>query len=1586
MFNSAFAQPKADFAAVSKTDGCSPLIVQFQDQSTGSPTQWLWDFGNGTTVNSQNPAPQVFTIPGSYTIKLTVRNASGTDSMIKVNYVIVYPSPVVDFNVSDSANCFPLNANFTPLVTIAGGGSVAKYEWGFGDGDSSQVASPLHVYRFNNNFNVTLRVTTDKGCTNFLTKNGYIKVSPGVTPAFYNSFASSCRPPSIIDFFNNSTGPGTLSYQWRFGDGGTSTTASPTHTYNASGLYPVSMIVSSSSGCTDSALSSIDIPNSTITSLISAPDTACANQMITFINISTPPADSSGWRFGDGTELTGNTVQKAYSAPGTYTVLLTNLFSSCLDSTSKRIVITDTAAVNFTSADTASCRAPYTVQFTAQAPQAVEYFWEFGDGSTSTAANPNHVYMNTGLFDVTLTIKNRSGCASKRIKYSFVKIAPPTIRFLNLPDSGCAPLTISPVAVIVAPDGVQSYFWNFGITTSASPTPTVTYNTTGTYTVSLAVTTRGGCLQTYSVPGAVKTGATPTAAFSASPLLSCAADSIRFTDLSTGSVTGYLWNFGDPGSPYNLTTLKDPVHLYSDTGTFTVTLRVFNNGCEQQIVKANYIKTYGAVAKFGYQVDCNVNKRSVQFLDSSIGATSRQWDFGDGQTTTVLNPAHTYASFGNYTVTLTVSDGTCTYKLQKLIKVINETANYNISPTTLCRGATTTFRATALDTNILKYEWDLGDGLLVPGDSVMRVIFDTPRVYKTMLAITDVNGCTDTVTKNIGVGGPRAVFTAVNPTGCVGNTVNFRDSSQTDGANAITSRLWDFGDGSIQTINAPPVSHQYLGTGFFNVKLKVTDAAGCVDSMVQNSLVVTTSPKADFSSPDSLSCPNKNVQFLTKSTGVNLVHAWTFGDGKTNIGAPNPRNTYVANGQYDIKLIVRDRYGCADSIFKPKYVNIDVPFADFTVSDSTINCPPLIARFQFKGSYYQSYRWDFGDGDAALNKDTATKFYGIPGTYIAQLVVTSPGGCTDTAFKTMTIFGPKGTLNFVPLGGCVPTTINFTVTTQNTDSVKWFFGDNNVNLGRDTITSNTYRDSGSFVPLVVLKDASGCEFPIRPATPIKIVKAFPNFTATNRTVCDAGFVNFRDSTLTNGSITAWDWDFGDGGTGTGAAPQHYYTASGSYNVRLTVTTEFGCQESITIPNFVKVVASPVTSINSVDTVCQNRTILFQGVTAPDTSALSWKWNFANGNTSNLQNPPAQPYIVPGSFSVQMIVTNSSGCMDTVVKAITVHPLPNINAGLDTAICLGQSITLNATGGSAYTWLAPNSTLSCINCPNPTATPTVTTLYNVRGISAVGCSVDDSIRITVVQPSTVVAPPSDSLCQGLGIQLFATGTQLYSWSPTTGLNNPLSASPIARPTSTTTYVVTGSDYKRCFVTSDSVTISVFPYPVFDLGQDTTITVGSSVPFNPISSTDIVSIKWSPVTGLSCTDCPNPIAKPKQKTTYTATVTNNGGCITNEEITIYVICTNENIFIPNTFSPNNDGMNDVFYPRGRGLAQIKSIKVFSRWGQQVFQNTNFVANDPSKGWDGTFKGQLLPPDVYVYMVEIICENNEIITLKGDIMLVR
>jgi gliding motility-associated-like protein len=100
----------------------------------------------------------------------------------------------------------------------------------------------------------------------------------------------------------------------------------------------------------------------------------------------------------------------------------------------------------------------------------------------------------------------------------------------------------------------------------------------------------------------------------------------------------------------------------------------------------------------------------------------------------------------------------------------------------------------------------------------------------------------------------------------------------------------------------------------------------------------------------------------------------------------------------------------------------------------------------------------------------------------------------------------------------------------------------------------------------------------------------------------------------------------------------------------------------------------------------------------------------------------------------------------------------------------------------------------------------------------------------------------------------------------------------------------------------------------------------------------------------------------------------------------VCNGSNVFIPNTFSPNGDGANDVFFPRGTGLFKIKTLKIFNRWGQLVFERNSFNANDPALGWDGSFKGVKLPPDVFVYMIDIICDNNSILPFKGNIALIQ
>jgi gliding motility-associated-like protein len=184
----------------------------------------------------------------------------------------------------------------------------------------------------------------------------------------------------------------------------------------------------------------------------------------------------------------------------------------------------------------------------------------------------------------------------------------------------------------------------------------------------------------------------------------------------------------------------------------------------------------------------------------------------------------------------------------------------------------------------------------------------------------------------------------------------------------------------------------------------------------------------------------------------------------------------------------------------------------------------------------------------------------------------------------------------------------------------------------------------------------------------------------------------------------------------------------------------------------------------------------------------------------------------------------------------------------------------------------------------------------------------------------------------------------------------------------------------------VTINVFPIPTVNAGPDVTIAVGSSIPLTANPSIDVLSILWTPATGLTCTTCPNPIATPKTNTTYSIKVTNEGGCTSSDEVTIFVVCTKGNLFVPNTFSPNGDGQNEVFYPRGRGISIIKGLRIFNRWGQLVFERHNFDANDISSGWNGTFKGAALPPDVYVYMLDLECENNTVLTIKGDVTLIR
>jgi gliding motility-associated-like protein len=451
-------------------------------------------------------------------------------------------------------------------------------------------------------------------------------------------------------------------------------------------------------------------------------------------------------------------------------------------------------------------------------------------------------------------------------------------------------------------------------------------------------------------------------------------------------------------------------------------------------------------------------------------------------------------------------------------------------------------------------------------------------------------------------------------------------------------------------------------------------------------------------------------------------------------------------------------------------------------------------------------------------------------------------------------------------------------------------------------------------------------------------------------------------------------------------PTHSYQQAGSYKTSLIVTTQRGCVDTIVNPQPVKVNRSPQISISGSAGECVATVFNFSGIISnPDTSTVSWKWDFANGNVSALQKPESQSYSKAGNYTIKAIGYSSNGCNDTTTQSIEVFPLPKLSVAGDTVVCLGSSQTLKVSGAETYQW-SPAKYLSCINCATPVSRPDSAVTYFVKGTSAKGCVAVDSIAVSVKFPFTLSVKKADTLCLGRSVQLNASGADQYSWFPATGLNHSNISSPVASPNSSTIYQVIGTDSKGCFRDTAYVPVKVYPMPTVNAGEDKTINVGQQIQITPTVSNDVTNISWTPSTAIVSQDKGAITVAPKESIEYTIEVSNEGHCRAMDRVSVFVLCNNANVFVPNTFSPNGDGANDIFYPRGSGVFKILNLKVFNRWGQIVYDRSNINANDPTVGWDGTYKGNVLSPDVFVYVLQVVCENNSILTFKGNIALLK
>jgi gliding motility-associated-like protein len=332
--------------------------------------------------------------------------------------------------------------------------------------------------------------------------------------------------------------------------------------------------------------------------------------------------------------------------------------------------------------------------------------------------------------------------------------------------------------------------------------------------------------------------------------------------------------------------------------------------------------------------------------------------------------------------------------------------------------------------------------------------------------------------------------------------------------------------------------------------------------------------------------------------------------------------------------------------------------------------------------------------------------------------------------------------------------------------------------------------------------------------------------------------------------------------------------------------------------------------------------------------------------------------------------------DTVIAHFSNSAPPTVTATPST-ICVGDSTTLFVSSGSNFSW-SPTTGLSCTNCSNPVAKPTVTTTYTVT-VSG-GCA-NGTATVTVIvnQPGVstpIVSATYSTICAGDTTELSVDSAATYDWTPATGLSCTNCANPIATPTVTTTYTVSVTG--GCSEGSATITITIAPPPDLILSDDPTICPMSSI---QLSASGGVSYLWSPSTDLSCSDCSDPIASPYGTTTYTIIASNGpgAGCTDTASITVFVKDECPDLYVPTGFSPNGDNNNDVYYIFG-DLTNLDLV-IYDRWGHEVFRS-----NDQLLGWDGTVKGKECPSGVYAYKLIVTDYKGIEIKKTGNITLLR
>ncbi len=1315
----------SNFYAVNTSSCLDGNSFSFVNTSLNSTT-CLWDFGDGNTSTLHN-ATHSYSSQGNYTIKLISYNSFGyADLKIMTNYIHVTPKPANTFTVNTTTSC-NLNQIFNFTSTAP---SANSWLWNFGDGTISTLSNPQHSYNNAGIYSVSLITSNGGGCVDSLIKNNYISISDNQIPSFTASTTSEC---TLLPISFTNTSDDTKSCLWDFGDSGTSTLQNPSHIYKNSGNYNISLTVTTNSNCTYTTTlkNKISIQNNAVSNFSLNNKTGCAPLNVQFTNLS--KNDSSRlWEFGDGTTSTLQNPSHIYTENDKYTVILHSYSASGCSSvyTQTNAVIISPPVADFSANIGSSC-GPIKASFKNSSTNSDQWLWNFGDSTTSTLKNPVHTYNSAGDYDVTLIAYDVQGCSDTLTRNSFVEVnnsvdnyvPPPTI-------TGCVPLNVS---FEKATQGAISWLWDFGDgTTSKLKNPSHTFITSGSFTVSLTIQLNSGCTQVYPKfetfevqGGSAEFTFTRTA---------CSPYVVNFKDSTNAKATSWFWDFGDNST----SILQNPTHTYPTTEFYTVIHKTITPiGCKSEIIQSNLIHFTACAPPAisstppppflkGGSSPVNIIQNGVitgaihplsgcipllvNFHNIIPNTISWFWNFGDGTTSTLENPIHSYIKDGNFDVMMIAKNAIGkrdTIIYSKYIHASGVTTNFSFTQNSNCVNTTLAF--TDSSKNAISWLWNFGDGATDTLKNPTHVYSGSGKNYTIQLTTSNADGCLASMSSNFSNVLDNPVVKANKYVVCNNQSVNFTCSSSNSG-----SYQWDFGDGTTSTLKNP--SHIYLTDGSFQVILKLTNSNGCTRNFSLPHPIVSQNPIADFTSILKSGCNSTAVNFSNLSIGSALPlssHSrWDFGDASPTQWIENPMHTYTQPGTYHVKLLVNNDKKCINNTMK--IVNVyPTTVADFSSSQNT-TCFPITVTYNDSSTKAVSWLWDFGDGTTSILQNPIHIFTVSP-TSGVKLIITDANGCQANITKpNISIFNTDFSISKTK--GCAPMNVTFSDLSINASEWLWNFGDGTISTIQNP--SHIYLNEGIYPIILISKTVTGC-LDTMTFNSLNLNKPTANFISKNPTNCSPTVVSFTDLST---EATSWLWDFGDGSSSVNQHPAHIYNIPGLYTIKLIVKNSEGCTDTLTRIDYIKVPGTIANFGTSAQQFCAQSVIQF---TDSSINASSWNWNFGDGNSSSLQHP-ANHYQNPGQYSVSLIVRDSFGCTSsfTLANPIIVNPLPTSNFTIsDTVFCSPFSVSFynHSQNSFTYLWDFGDGDTSTLYNPSHTYLNSGTYTASLIATNEFGCS-------------------------------------------------------------------------------------------------------------------------------------------------------------------------------------------------------------------------------------------------------------------------